>query len=125
MIRRPPRSTLFPYTTLFRSITGFAGPHLANLLVAQGHEVHGLVRESNGREQDIRDVVPDRVHAKLKFVYGDLTHFRSLDRIFDSETFDGVFHLAAQSHPPTSFLDPYETFEINSLGTVNLAEAIA
>src|SRR5688572_31314942 len=80
MIRRPPRSTLFPYTTLFRSITGFAGPHLANLLVAQGHEVHGLVRESNGREQDIRDVVPDRVHAKLKFVYGDLTHFRSLDR---------------------------------------------
>src|SRR5258708_21018871 len=24
MIRRPPRSTLFPYTTLFRSIAGFA-----------------------------------------------------------------------------------------------------
>src|SRR5256885_12278722 len=24
MIRRPPRSTLFPYTTLFRSTTGFA-----------------------------------------------------------------------------------------------------
>jgi GDP-4-dehydro-6-deoxy-D-mannose reductase len=110
---------------LITGITGFAGPHLANLLVAQGHEVHGLVRESNGREQDIRDVVPDQVHARLKFVYGDLTHFRSLERIFGAETFDGVFHLAAQSHPPTSFLDPYETFEINSLGTVNLAEAIA
>src|SRR2546430_10316324 len=26
MIRRPPRSTLFPYTTLFRSWTGTAGP---------------------------------------------------------------------------------------------------
>src|SRR2546430_10056527 len=25
MIRRPPRSTLFPYTTLFRSIPGFRG----------------------------------------------------------------------------------------------------
>src|SRR5690242_21836901 len=25
MIRRPPRSTLFPYTTLFRSVMGFAG----------------------------------------------------------------------------------------------------
>jgi GDPmannose 4,6-dehydratase len=110
---------------LITGITGFAGPHLANLLVGQGHEVCGLVRESNGREQDIRDVVPDHVHAKLSFVYGDLTHFRSLDRIFDNDTFDGVFHLAAQSHPPTSFLDPYETFEINSMGTVNLAEAIA
>src|SRR5260370_22347736 len=25
MIRRPPRSTLFPYTTLFRSLTGVEG----------------------------------------------------------------------------------------------------
>src|SRR2546429_1267374 len=25
MIRRPPRSTLFPYTTLFRSLVGFSG----------------------------------------------------------------------------------------------------
>ena len=28
MIRRPPRSTLFPYTTLFRSISEIAGPQL-------------------------------------------------------------------------------------------------
>src|SRR2546430_12835215 len=26
MIRRPPRSTLFPYTTLFRSLLGYSGP---------------------------------------------------------------------------------------------------
>src|SRR5258708_23275420 len=37
MIRRPPRSTLFPYTTLFRSL----GP--ASLLVAQ--QVHGRLLE--------------------------------------------------------------------------------
>src|SRR2546426_5791504 len=28
MIRRPPRSTLFPYTTLFRSIVEIRPPHL-------------------------------------------------------------------------------------------------
>src|SRR2546428_4987037 len=28
MIRRPPRSTLFPYTTLFRSLLGLVGPNL-------------------------------------------------------------------------------------------------
>src|SRR5260370_23799775 len=28
MIRRPPRSTLFPYTTLFRSVTGSVDAHL-------------------------------------------------------------------------------------------------
>src|SRR5260221_8943817 len=27
MIRRPPRSTLFPYTTLFRSLDGYATEH--------------------------------------------------------------------------------------------------
>src|SRR5574337_1745585 len=31
MIRRPPRSTLFPYTTLFRSMGGFLGGNLADL----------------------------------------------------------------------------------------------
>src|SRR3712207_7710859 len=34
MIRRPPRSTLFPYTTLFRSMTGQPQPWIAGALVA-------------------------------------------------------------------------------------------
>src|SRR3989441_3894914 len=39
MIRRPPRSTLFPYTTLFRSICGQGPsdhPDLARWLMEQG-----------------------------------------------------------------------------------------
>src|SRR3712207_7568033 len=34
MIRRPPRSTLFPYTTLFRSLKGIKGitPNINNLV---------------------------------------------------------------------------------------------
>src|SRR2546422_5325364 len=32
MIRRPPRSTLFPYTTLFRSQFGIQNRHLKNLI---------------------------------------------------------------------------------------------
>src|SRR3712207_8304801 len=34
MIRRPPRSTLFPYTTLFRSVTGEGAGGLAEVLVS-------------------------------------------------------------------------------------------
>src|SRR5256885_11065572 len=33
MIRRPPRSTLFPYTTLFRSLVDAGGPREADALV--------------------------------------------------------------------------------------------
>src|SRR3712207_5833198 len=41
MIRRPPRSTLFPYTTLFRSTGDWDGPHISPIGAydAQRHQV--------------------------------------------------------------------------------------
>jgi GDP-4-dehydro-6-deoxy-D-mannose reductase len=110
---------------LITGIMGFVGPHLSNLLVENGHEVLGLVRESNGTEEDIRDIVPDKNYSKIKFLYGDFTNFDRICEIFKNEKIDGVFHLGAQSHPPTSFADPKGTFEVNALGTINIAEAIA
>ena len=109
---------------LITGITGFVGPHLANFLLEQGHTVWGFVRAANGREDDIRDVVPDRNFEKLNFLYGDLADYDSCLRAMQAEQFDAVYHLAAQSHPPTSFADPRGTFFINAAGTVNLAEAI-
>lgn len=109
---------------LITGITGFAGPHLANLLVREGHTVHGLIRGSNGRETDIRDIVPDQEFSRIKFVYGDLLDRRIIESIIEEHQYDGVFHLAAQSHPPTSFLDPVGTFNTNVMGSVNLIEAI-
>ena len=38
---------------LVTGITGFAGPHLAKLLLKEGHEVHGVLRGANGRETDL------------------------------------------------------------------------
>src|SRR3712207_8124025 len=54
MIRRPPRSTLFPYTTLFRSHPQVAvdlGDHQA----AQEDEKQGVANGSHrrGREEDV------------------------------------------------------------------------
>lgn len=110
---------------LITGITGFVGPHLANLLLAEGHEVAGLVRASNGREADIHDIVADAQYERIRFLYGDLTNRASLERLLRVERFDGVFHLAAQSHPPTSFADPEGTFEANSSGTIALLELLA
>lgn len=109
---------------LITGITGFAGPHLANLLHDEGHEVYGLVRHTNGRENDIRDVVYDDVYRDIKFVYADLTNARMLNGVIRDNKFDGVFHLAAQSHPPTSFIDPIGTFNENIIGSANLIQAI-
>jgi GDP-4-dehydro-6-deoxy-D-mannose reductase len=110
---------------LITGITGFAGPHLANLLLKEGHEVFGLIRHTNGRQTDILDVVPPENFEKITFVYGDLVNFRVINQLFQKNKFDGVFHLAAQSHPPTSFTDPLGTFEANIMGSANVIQAIS
>mgnify|MGYP003117413248 FL=1 len=109
---------------LITGITGFAGAHLANLLHEEGHEVYGLIRRTNGMESDIRDVVSDEAYESITFVYADLTNYRSLRTIFEKNQFDGVFHLAAQSHPPTSFIDPIGTMQTNVMGSANLIQVI-
>src|SRR5258708_29717293 len=53
MIRRPPRSTLFPYTTLFRS----PGHPVLPLPVAHGHDPD---RRDLVRHRRIVEVFPDR-----------------------------------------------------------------
>jgi len=110
---------------LITGITGFVGPHLANLLIGEGHQVFGLSRATNGREDDIRDIVSDNNYSKIKMVYGDFLDADSIDKVFQEEKFDGVFHLGAQSHPPTSFIDPRGTFKTNALGTINIVETIS
>lgn len=109
---------------LITGITGFAGPHLANLLHKNGHEIHGLIRRTNGMEADILDVVSDEVYNSINFHYSDLGNYRVLRNIFEKNSFDGVFHLAAQSHPPSSFADPLGTFDDNIIGSANLIQVI-
>ena len=103
---------------LITGITGFAGPHLANLLIDNGHHVSGLIRRTNGMEADILDTVTQEVFDSIQFIKGDLTNYQSLNNVFQ-HSFDGIFHLAAQSHPPTSFDDPLGTFETNIIGSAN------
>src|SRR3712207_7911445 len=44
MIRRPPRSTLFPYTTLFRSLAAFAPAAVAQESPSQAVEIQAAAR---------------------------------------------------------------------------------
>ena len=109
---------------LITGITGFAGPHLARLLLEKGHDVHGVVRTANGRQQDLLDLLSPEELDRITFHYLDLKHYFSVSRLVQDETFDGIYHLAAQSHPPTSFHDPVLTFEENVTASVNLLAAL-
>lgn len=109
---------------LITGITGFLGPHLAKQLISNGHNVFGMVRGTRGTEQEIKDLLTEDEFNKITFLYFDIVHYRSMDKVFKEHKFDTVFHLAAQTHPPTSFIDPIGTWESNVMGSINLMTAM-
>src|SRR5438552_11133969 len=69
MIRRPPRSTLFPYTTLFRSFDRFAAqearvPHLAAI---QHHETETRVVFNRRYEADRKSTRLNSSHQIISY----------------------------------------------------------
>jgi GDP-mannose 4,6-dehydratase len=105
---------------LITGITGFVGSHLAEYLLEHqpGVEVAGLKRWRSPRE-NLR-----QVEGRVRLFDGDLRDLSSLLGVFRSFPADLVFHLAAQSFVPTSYLAPADTMETNVVGTVNLLEAV-
>src|SRR2546427_6115418 len=63
MIRRPPRSTLFPYTTLFRSRD--LGMHGRLLRRPAGHELPGAWR--TGADQDRKSTRLNSSHSQISY----------------------------------------------------------
>src|SRR3712207_8956553 len=84
MIRRPPRSTLFPYTTLFRSLDGQEGdpqrdrekeaedqpPRVTDLRVVN-RERHG---QAAGQEDGGVDTPQDRKSTRLNSSHANISY---------------------------------------------------
>src|SRR3989449_5835169 len=63
MIRRPPRSTLFPYTTLFRSVLGVEGGMIAREVQREEIVALGLRLGTHGAgEAQLAEDIADLVH---------------------------------------------------------------
>jgi len=112
---------------LITGITGQDGSYLAELLLAKGYEVHGIIRRSasfnTGRIDHIyRD--PHDSGARLFLHYGDLTDALSLSSILSKVDPDEVYNLGAQSHVRVSFDQPVYTVDVVATGTIKLLEAL-
>lgn len=112
---------------LITGITGQDGSYLAELLLARGYEVHGIIRRSStfntGRIDHIY-VDPHAKGANLFLHYGDLGQFEQISYIVQNIAPDEVYHLGAQSHVRVSFDMPEYTGDITGLGTTRILEAI-
>jgi GDPmannose 4,6-dehydratase len=105
---------------LITGITGQDGSYLAELLLAKGYHVIGMVRRSStlnferiGHLQDDLELVP-----------GDLLDEVSMIHIMRDHKPDEVYNLAAQSFVQTSFGQPVLTGETTALGVTRLLDAI-
>ena len=109
-----------PRRALITGITGQDGSYLAELLLAKGYEVWGMVRRASTESYERIEHLRDR----LRFVQGDLLDQPSLvAAVVESEP-DEVYNLAAQSFVPTSWSQPVLTAEFTAVGVTRLLEAI-
>ena len=112
---------------LITGITGQDGSYLAELLLAKGYEVHGIVRRSSSfnRERIDHLCLDPAIYGKTLFLhYGDLSDSSCLLKLVYEIRPDEVYNLAAQSHVRISFDMPEFTGDVDALGTVRLLEAI-
>jgi nucleoside-diphosphate-sugar epimerase len=111
---------------LITGITGQDGSYLAELLLSQDYEVHGLIRRAStfntGR---IEHIYKDPHNGGRLFLhYGDVTDTGSLIELIHSIQPDEIYHLAAQSHVRVSFELAEYTGDVTGLGVIRILEAI-
>jgi GDPmannose 4,6-dehydratase len=112
---------------LITGITGQDGSYLAEFLLAEGYEVHGLIRRSstfNTSRIDHIYVDPHEPGARLFLHYGDLSDGTQLTNLIYTVRPDEIYHLGAQSHVRVSFDVPEYTGDVVAIGTTRILEAI-
>ena len=100
---------------LVTGASGFIGSHLVDFLIEKGHNVCGLGRNLR---LDIAQ------NENLNLIECSILEPNKLDEIILDYEPDVVFHLAAQSSPGLSLVDPAATFQVNTIGTINVLESL-
>ncbi len=114
-------------TALITGIAGQDGSYLAELLLAKGYEVHGLVRRTSNMERPRLDHLTGwsgGADTGLHLHYADLTDSGSLAKIIVQVAPDELYNLASQSNVKVSFEMPEYTLEANASGVARLLQAI-
>jgi GDPmannose 4,6-dehydratase len=112
---------------IITGITGQDGSYLAELLLAKGYEVHGLIRRASTFNTVRIDHIfqdPHITDARLRLHYADIGDGSRMSTLIAEIEPDEIYHLAAQSHVRVSFDEPEHTGDSTALGTTRILEAI-
>ncbi len=110
-------------TILITGGAGFIGSHVVRLFVEKYTE-HKIVNLDKltyaGNLNNLKDI---ENKPNYEFLKGDIVDADFIHRLFEERKFDGVIHLAAESHVDRSISNPTEFVFTNVIGTVNLLNA--
>jgi GDPmannose 4,6-dehydratase len=110
----------FPKRALITGITGQDGSYLAELLLDEGYEVHGMVRRASTEKFDRIEHLRDRITLHQ----GDLLDQRSLVDTLRAARPDEVYNLAAMSFVALSWVQPTLTADFTGVGVTRMLEAL-
>ena len=105
---------------IITGVTGQDGSYLAELLLAKGYKVYGMVRRSSTENSERIEHLRD----KISILQADLLDQLSIIELIEEVEPDEVYNLAAQSFVPTSWNQPTLTGEFTALGVTKMLEAI-
>jgi len=107
-------------TLLITGGAGFIGSHTVRLFINKYPDYHIVNLDAltyAGNLENLRDI---EQAPNYSFVKGDIRDSELVDKLFALHNFDGVIHLAAESHVDRSITDPMAFITTNIIGTVNL-----
>lgn len=108
---------------LVTGAAGFIGSHVVRLFVNKypDYQIYNLDKLTYaGNLENLKDVDKE---PNYKFILGDIVDGDFIMNLFEEHKFDGVIHLAAESHVDRSITNPMEFIMANIVGTVNLLNA--
>jgi len=102
---------------------GFIGSHVVRLFVNKYPDYKIVNLDKLTYASNLENLSDVESKNNYKFLKADINNPVAINEIFTEFHFDGIIHLAAESHVDRSILDPMDFIYTNIVGTVNLLNA--
>ena len=110
-------------TILITGGAGFIGSHVVRKMVNKYPKTRIVNLDALTYAGNLDNIADITNSSNYTFVQGDIIDVSLVNTLFDQHQFDGVVHLAAESHVDNSIKNPLGFAQTNVMGTLNLLEA--